>query len=248
MCQALKPLFDVCRPNLFSNDPDDLAADGRARQRTCEPRPQVLHDRVRLLTGSAADFLDDYFESDIIKGCLSSSSIIGTKVGPRRRARGSCCSSNIGEHDGHFGSWAFHKGGNGGFTQVLASAAQAFGAEIVLDAEVAQVITANGRAIGVALEDGTEFDADVVVSAARPAAYVHRSWSIPGELPTDLVDNIGRFDSRAPRPRSTSPSTACRRTRRSGDRTDQFRGFTNIGPSIDYLERAFDEAKYGWYS
>ena len=114
--------------------------------------PGVLHNLVRLLTGSAADFLDDYFESDILKGWLSSSGIIGTKVGPMSQGSGLVLLFHaIGEHDGHLGTWAFHKGGNGGFTQVLARAAEAFGAEIMLGAEVERVITANGRATGVAL-------------------------------------------------------------------------------------------------
>ena len=99
--------------------------------------PRVLQNCIRLLTGSSADFLDDYFESDIIKGWLV--------VVEHHRQQGRAAVAglglvllfhNLGEHDGHFGSWAFHKGGNGGFTQVLARAAQAFGAEIVVDTAV----------------------------------------------------------------------------------------------------------------
>ena len=78
---------------------------------------KVLHDAVRLLTGCAADFLDDYFEDDLIKGYLASSSIIGTKVGPYSQGSGLVLLYHLlGEHDGEFGAWAFHKGGNGGFT------------------------------------------------------------------------------------------------------------------------------------
>ena len=103
---------------------------------------RTLHNAVRLLTGSAADFLDDYFESDILKGYLASSSIIGTKVGPRSQGSGLVLLyHSLGEHDGEFGAWAFHKGGNGGFTQVLARAAQSFGAEIRLESPVDAVIT-----------------------------------------------------------------------------------------------------------
>src|SRR5207342_3232396 len=113
-------------------------------------------DAVRLLTGSAADFRDDYFESDIIKGYMASASIIGTKVGPYSQGSGLVLLYHLlGEHDGEFGAWSFHKGGNGGFTRVLARAAAAFGAEIRLDSAVDRVITKNGRATGVALTDGT---------------------------------------------------------------------------------------------
>ena len=74
------------------------------------------------------------------------------------------------------------------------------------------------------------------------------SWSTRASCRPTWSRRSAGSGSRAPRPRSTSPSTGCRGTRRCGDRGDQFRGFTNIGPSIDYLERAFDDAKYGWYS
>jgi hypothetical protein len=122
--RAVKPLFDKAPPNLFDTTPEGLAemADLARHMRGIEPR--VLHDLVRLLTGSAADFLDDYFESEILKGYLASSSIIGTKVGPRSQGSGLVLLyHSLGEHDGEFGAWAFHKKGNGGFTEVLARAA-----------------------------------------------------------------------------------------------------------------------------
>ena len=96
-----------------------------------------MHDVVRLLTGSAADWLDDYFEHEAVKGYHASSRIIGSKVGPMSPGSGLVLLFHkMGEHDGHLGSWAFHKGGNGGFTQVLARAAEAFGAEIRLESPV----------------------------------------------------------------------------------------------------------------
>ena len=154
---------------------------------------RTLHNTVRLLTGSAADFLDDYFESDIVKGYLASSAIIGTKVGPRSQGSGLVLLyHSIGEHDGEFGAWAFHKGGNGGFTKVLARAAQSFGAEISLESPVSDVITKNGRAIGVALEDGTEYHAKTVVSALDPRRTFLELVD-PRELPSDLVETIQRF-------------------------------------------------------
>ncbi|MGZ4771948.1 MAG: phytoene desaturase family protein, partial [Ilumatobacteraceae bacterium] len=130
VCQAFKPLMDSAPPNLFGNDPADALQLADLAKRLKALPSRVLQNCIRLLTGSSADFLDDYFDSDIIKGWLSSSSIIGSKVGPRSQGSGLVLLfHNLGEHDGHFGSWAFHKGGNGGFTQVLARAAQSFGAE-----------------------------------------------------------------------------------------------------------------------
>jgi phytoene dehydrogenase-like protein len=248
VCQALKPLLDQVPPNLFSKDPEELVAMSALAQHLRDLEPRVLHNAVRLLTGSAADFLDDYFESDILKGYLSSSSIIGTKVGPRSQGSGLVLLyHNIGEHDGVFGSWAFHKGGNGGFTKVLAKAAQAFGAEIILEAPVANVITSNGKATGVVLEDGTEIEAGIVVSAIDPRRTFLQLVD-PRELPSDLVENIQRFRFQGTSAKVNFALDGLPKYPALGDRGDQYRGFTNIGPSIDYLERAYDDAKYGWYS
>jgi phytoene dehydrogenase-like protein len=248
VCQVVKPLFDSAPPDLFSTAPEDLEAVAELASHLRGVEPKVMHDLVRLLTGSAADFLDDYFESDILKGYLASSSIIGTKVGPMSQGSGLVLLyHSMGEHDGHFGSWAFHKGGNGGFTQVLARAAQAYGAEIMLDAAVDSVMTKNGKAVGVALADGTELTADVVVSALDPRRTFLELVE-PRELPSDLVETITRFRFQGTSAKVNFALDGLPKFAALGDRTDQYRGFVNMGPSIEYLERAFDDAKYGWYS
>ena len=248
VCQALKPLFDQAPPDIFSDDPEELLALAELGRRFRRMDKRTLHNAVRLLTGSAADFLDDYFESDIVKGYLASSSIIGTKVGPRSQGSGLVLLyHSLGEHDGEFGTWSFHKKGNGGFTQVLARAAQSFGAEIRLDSPVASVITKNGRATGVALTDGTEFYADTVVSALDPR-HTFLELVDPRELPDDLVETIQRFRFQGTSSKVNFALDGLPEYPALPGRGDIFRGFTNIGPSIDYLERAFDEGKYGWYS
>ena len=248
VCRAIKPLLDQVPPDIFSNDPEELVALAALGTRLRGMDKKVLHDAVRLLTGSAADFLDDYFESEIIKGYLASSSIIGTKVGPYSQGSGLVLLYHLlGEHDGEFGAWAFHKQGNGGFTKVLARAAEALGAEIALESGVERVITRNGRATGVALVDGTEFHAPIVVSALDPRRTFLELVD-PRELPTDLVEAIERFRFQGTSAKVNFALDGAPRYPALGDRTDQYRGFTNIGPSMEYLERAFDDAKYGWYS
>ena len=246
--RILKPLLDQVPPDIFSNDPEELMALTALGRRFRDLEPKVLHDAIRLLTGSAADFLDDYFESEILKGWLASASIIGTKVGPYSQGSGLVLLYHmLGEHDGVFGTWAFHKRGNGGFTQVLARAAQAFGAEIALESPVANVITRNGRATGVALADGSEYHADVVVSAVDPRRTFLELVD-PLELPTDLVESIRRFRFQGTSSKVNFALDGLPKYPALGDRGDQYRGFTNIGPTMEYIERAFDDAKYGWYS
>lgn len=248
ICQAVKPLLDNAPPNIFGGTPEDALQLADLARHLKGLKPRVLHNLVRLLTGSAAEWLDDYFESDILKGLYASSSIIGTKTGPMSQGSGLVLLyHSVGEHDGHFGTWAFHKGGNGGFTQVLARAAQAWGAEVVLNADVANVITSNGRATGVALADGSEIHAKVVVSALDPRRTFTQLVD-PRELPTDLVENIRRFRFQGTSAKVNFALDGLPKYPALGDRGDQYRGFTNIGPTMEYLERAYDDAKYGWYS
>jgi phytoene dehydrogenase-like protein len=145
------------------------------------------------------------------------------------------------------GAWSFHKGGNGGFTQVLARAARSLGAEIRLESPVETVITRDGRATGVALSDGSEFHAPVVVSALDPRRTFTELVD-PRELPGDLVDAIRRYRFQGTSAKVNFALDGLPVYPALAGREDHYRGFTNVGPSLDYLERAFDEAKYGWYS
>jgi hypothetical protein len=153
----------------------------------------------------------------------------------------------MGEHDGAMGSWAFHKGGNGGFTQVLTRAAQSFGAEIRLGSHVSTLLTREGRSIGVALDDGTEVHASTVVSSLDPRrTFLEIADS--RELPTDLVDAITRYRFQGVASKVNFALDGIPSYPALGDRTDHFQGFINIAPTVDYMEHAFDDAKYGWYS
>jgi phytoene dehydrogenase-like protein len=246
--QVVRPLLEKAPPDLWGKTPEDAQALADLVSHLKGVEPKVLHDLVRLLTGSAADFLDDYFESDILKGYIASSGIIGTKVGPMSQGSGLVLLfHSMGEHDGEYGSWGFHKGGNGGFTQVVARAAQAYGAEIRLESPVDSVITKDGRAVGVALSDGTEFRAPVVVSALDPRRtfleIVDRR-----ELPGEFVEDITRFRFQGTSAKVNFALDSTPVFPALPDRIDQYGGFINIGPTLEYLERAYDDAKYGWYS
>ena len=245
--QAVKPLFDAVPPNLLDSSPEGLLEMAELAKHLRGIDSRVLHNLVRLLTGSVADFLDDYFEFDGLKGLLAGSGTIGSKLGPMSQGSGLVLLFHkMGEHDGTFGKWAFHKGGNGGFTRVLADAAKAFGAEIRLDSEVDRVITSNGRATGVALVDGTELAAEVVVSAADPRRTFF-DFVDPRELPFELVDALRRYKYQGVSSKVNFALDGLP-TYPTLPGSDHYRGFLNIGPTMEYLERAFDDAKYGWYS
>ncbi len=246
--QAVQPLFDNPPPNVFGKDPEDQADVAWLLDHLGGVEQKVMHDVVRLLTGSASDWLEDYFEHEAVKGFHASSSIIGSKVGPMSPGSGLVLLFHkMGEHDGHLGSWAFHKGGNGGFTQVLARAAEAHGAEIRLGSRVSGVLTREGRTVGVVLDDGTEIAAPVVVSALDPRR-TFLDLVDPRELPADLVDNVERMKFRGVSGKVNFALDGLPVFPALPDSTAHYGGFLNIGPTIEYVERAFDSAKYGWYS
>jgi phytoene dehydrogenase-like protein len=246
--QAVRPLFDSAPPDVFSDDPADRTDVEWLLKHLGGVERRVMHDVVRLLTGSASDWLDDYFTHEAVKGYHASSSIIGSKIGPMSPGSGLVLLFHkMGEHDGHLGSWAFHKGGNGGFTQVLARAAEAHGAQIRLDSPVTAVLTEDERAVGVALEDGTEFRAPVVVSALDPRRTFLELVE-PRSLPGDLVDSVERMRFRGVSAKVNFALDGLPTFPALPDTVDHFGGFLNIGPTIEYVERAFDAAKYGWYS
>src|SRR6476661_4453256 len=124
--------------------------------------PRRLRDTfIQLMTMSAADFLDQWFETDPLKATMAASGIIGTFQGVRSPGTAYVLLHHyMGEIDGAFRAWGIPRGGTGGVSEAIASAARAMGAEIRLEAPVARILVRNGRATGVALDSGEEIHAD----------------------------------------------------------------------------------------
>jgi phytoene dehydrogenase-like protein len=153
----------------------------------------------------------------------------------------------MGEIDGAFRAWGFQKGGTGAISESIAAAARAFGAEIRTDAAVERVLVRDGRATGVALANGDEFTAPVVVSGLDPTRTFTQMLD-PATLPDDLVDDIRRYRYRGSSGKVNLaldglPDFTC-----LPGNGPHLRGAISISPSVDYLERAFDDAKYGEFS
>jgi phytoene dehydrogenase-like protein len=153
----------------------------------------------------------------------------------------------MGELDGACRAWGFQKGGTGAISESIARAARASGAEIRTGAAVERVLVRGGRATGVALEGGEEIAADLVVSGLDPRLTFTRLVD-PKELPADLVDGVRRYKFRGSSGKvnlalSGLPDFTC-----LPGRGPHLRGAVSISPSIEYLERAYDDAKYGEFS
>ena len=161
-------------------------------------------DVTRLLTGSIADLLEGYFESDAMLGLLSVSGVIGTWAGPRSAGTAYVMlHHHIGETEGAAGAWGFPRGGMGGVSGALARAARMFGAQIRTDAEVIRIRTKDGRVTGVTLAGkgggeagGESIDAPVVITTAHPQISFLRLLD-PAELPAEFVADIRGWRSRS---------------------------------------------------
>jgi phytoene dehydrogenase-like protein len=197
MAAVLAPMLTEIPPRLGSRRPQDLLRQGLLLRHLRKVDTRAAVDLTRLLTGSIADLLDTYFESDAIRGLLSVSGVIGTWAGPR--SAGSAYVTlhhHIGDVDGQAGAWGFPRGGMGGVTGALAAAARSFGAEIRTGAGVAAIRTTGGRATGVTLVSGEEIDAATVITTAHPKISFLRLLD-PAGLPPDFVADIRGWQSRS---------------------------------------------------
>jgi phytoene dehydrogenase-like protein len=204
-------------------------------------------EAVEILTGAARPILDRWFESEELKGTLATDAIIGAMASPSMPGTAYVLFHHVmGEAGGTRGVWAYMRGGMGGITQALAAAARDLGAEIRCDAEVTRILVRDGRAAGVALADGQEFRAPIVASNAD--ARVTFLQLLEREvLPEPFVADIERI-SYASASLKINVSLGELPNFRALPGTDlgpQHRGTIHICPDQDYIERAFDDAKYG---
>jgi phytoene dehydrogenase-like protein len=153
----------------------------------------------------------------------------------------------MGEIDGAFRSWGLSRGGTGSVSNAIASAARVFGAEIRTEAAVARIVTKNGKATGVALANGDELSADVVVSSVDPRNTFERFLDAK-QLPDDFRESVRRYKYRGSSGKvnlalDALPSFTCR-----PGPGPHLRGAVSISPGVDYMEQAYDDAKYGRFS
>jgi phytoene dehydrogenase-like protein len=199
------------------------------------------------MTMSVSDFADEWYESDIMKSLTSLNGIIGTMLGPKSPGTAYVLLHHyMGELDGAFTAWGSQKGGTGGVSEAIASSARSHGAEIRCNAPVAQVIVKNGQAVGVALENGDEIYAKTIVSGCDPKV-TFRKLVDEKDLPDDLVSAIDKFKYRGSSGKVNLALDALPKFTAIKDPA-MLRGSIEICPSMDYLERAYDDASYGGFS
>src|SRR5688500_6132974 len=248
MAHFVKPIMSMTPPDPTSLNPKglkDLLFLGKRFQKLPE---EDKYNQVQLMTMSAVDFLDQWFETDVLKATMSASGIIGTFLGVRSPGTAYVLLHHyMGEIDGAFRSWGLSRGGTGAISLAIADAAREAGAEIRTDTAVSRIIVKDGAAGGVVLENGDYVNAGVVSSSVDP----HLTFlKMVGDehLPGEFVEDIRRYKFRGSSGKVNLALDALPDfTAMPGEGT-HLRGAISISPSVDYMERAYDEAKYGRYS
>ena len=248
MARFVKPMLDVRTPDPLSLAPADIRELVRTGRRFQALSSEARYRLVQLMTMSAVDFLDQWFETDVLKATMSASGIIGTFLGIRSPGTAYVLLHHyMGEIDGAFRSWGFAKGGTGAISNAIASAAREAGAEIRTSAAVTKILTKGGRATGVVLDNGDEIESAIVSSAVDPRLTFLRFLD-SRELPDDFAAEVRRYKFRGSSGKVNLALDALPNFRCLPGPGAHLRGAISISPSIDYMERAYDEAKYGHYS
>jgi len=243
---AIEPTLLETPPDPFSRRLVDLWRLGRMGLRFLRlgadgPRA------VEVLTGPARAILDRWFESDELKATLATDAIIGAMASPSTPGTAYVLFHHVmGECNGARGVWGYVQGGMGRLSEALATAARAHGAEIRCDARVARVLLRDGRATGVVLADGTELLARRVASCAD-ATVTLLGLVGAAHLAPEIVEAVRGIDYSSASLKinlalSALPDFSALPGRAAGP---QHRGTIHLCPDLDYMERAYDDARAG---
>ncbi len=199
---------------------------------------------------AAADFVAEFFETDVLRAAVAARGIFGAAMGPWSAGSTALLLLRAGADPYPVGNSAAPRGGMGALTAAMAAAAKEAGAEIRTGAEVKQILVKNGRVTGVALANGEEIVAKTVVSGADPRR-TFLGLLDPVHLPPSFVVKMQNYRCNGTAAKlnvalDALPTFAA--LKNSSDGNSALAGRIHIGPGIDYLERAFDDSKYGEFS
>jgi phytoene dehydrogenase-like protein len=248
MGRFVKPILSMTPPDPTSLDPRGLmnllSIGRRFRSLAYEDR----YNQVQLMTMSAVDFLDQWFETGVLKATMSASGIIGTFLGVRSPGTAYVLLHHyMGEIDGAFRSWGLARGGTGAISNAIADAAREAGVEIRTETAVSKIIVKDNAAGGVVLANGDYITADIVSSSVDPNLTLLQMVGAE-HLPGALVDDVKRYKYRGSSGKVNLALDALPNFTAMPGEGPHLRGAISISPSVEYMERAYDEAKYGRYS
>lgn len=248
VADLIEPTLMQPAPAPWSNRPRDLLALGKLGWNFRALGADAAR-AIEILTADARTVLDRWFESEQLKATLATDAIIGAFASPSMAGTAYVLFHHVmGECNGVRGVWGYVRGGMGGITQALASSARALGVDIRLGSPVARIVVRDGRARGVVLADGMEFSAHQIASNADPNV-TFLTLMDEHDLPDEFLRAVKQIDYRSASLKinvalSELPDFTALPS--SGATPGpQHRGTIHIAPTFDYMERAYDDAKYG---
>jgi phytoene dehydrogenase-like protein len=248
MGRFVKPILNMTPPDPTTLDPRglmDLLFLGRRFQALSD---DDRYNQVQLMTMSAVDFLDQWFETDVLKATMSASGIIGTFLGVRSPGTAYVLLHHyMGEIDGAFRSWGLSRGGTGAISNAIADAAREAGVEIRTEMAVSKIIVKDNAAVGVVLANGDYLTADIISSSVDPNLTFMKMVG-PEHLPGEFVEDVRRYKYRGSSGKVNLALDALPDFTAIPGAGPHLRGAISISPSVEYMERAYDDAKYGHYS
>jgi phytoene dehydrogenase-like protein len=252
--EMLLHVADFLEPLLVQTPPDpfgglgDLWRLGKTGLKFRGLGRDIASEALEILTGAATPILDRWFESDELKATIATDAVIGAFAPPSQPGTAYVLFHHVmGECNGVRGVWGYVRGGMGMISNSIAKAARSYGAEILTGADVGRILVKGGEVIGVALKNGTEFYAPCVASSADCNVTFVKLMD-PKDVPADFLANVKKIDYSSATVKinvalSEPPQFKC--LPGSTGIGPQHHGTMHICPSMEYIERAYDDAKYG---
>ena len=245
---AVRPILETIAPNAIRPSFSDLSSTKKLFDHLKTLSDEQFQYLTKLMTMSSADFLDEWFEFEPLKATMSASGIIGTFMGPRSPGSAYVMLHHyMGDIDGAFRAWGFQRGGTGEVSMAIARSAEHFGAEILTEAPVQKVLVKNGRAKGVVMENGDEYNSNIVISGLDPKVTFLNLLD-ENDLPSDFVKDINNFRIRGSSGKVNLALDGLPDFSALPGSGHHLRGAISISPNYDHLEKAYDDAKYGNFS
>jgi len=248
MARFIKPILSMAPPDPGRFHPREwlpVARLGREFKNLPSEQQAVF---IQLMTMSAADFLDQWFETDPLKATMSASGIIGTFQGIRSPGTAYVLLHHyMGEIDGVLRAWGIPRGGTGAVSNSIADAARSLGVEIRTEAVVEQLLIRGDEISGVALASGEEVTGRVTLSSLDPHQTFDRLVP-PGHLDSSFLEEVGRYRYRGSSGKVNLALDGLPEFTCLPGAGDHLRGAISVSPGIDYMELAYDDAKSGRFS
>jgi len=247
-CRLIRDFLLSTAPDPTSFKPSDLKELARLGGKFMEMGEDRMYETIRFWTMSVAEYLDEYYETDVIKASLSGSGIIGTALGIHSPGTAYVLLHHyMGDVDGNVGSWGFARGGMGAVASAIAGAFQAAGGELRTEAGVEKIIIKNGKATGVALHNGDEISAPVVVSS-MDVKRTFLNCVDQSELPEKFYNRVKHFKARGSSGKVNIALDGLPTFPALPEGSSLVCGDMHFTDSMERMERAYDDWKDGTWS